>query len=180
MHSRRASGRIAPPLNRSVSRQPGVMDAPELNHEIKRLMSLRDSEGDRGDKAQQAVDLIRLLGSYRWAGLYDVVATGIAVIAWSGPEAPTHPRFPASKGLNGACVSSREPVIVQDVASNPRYLTTIGGTRGEMIQPVFGEPGAVVGTIDVESDRVNAFGSRDEELLALCAKNLSWLWRASA
>jgi putative methionine-R-sulfoxide reductase with GAF domain len=156
------------------------MDAPELNHEIKRLMSLRDSEGDRGDKAQQAVDLIRLLGSYRWAGLYDVVATGIAVIAWSGPEAPTHPRFPASKGLNGACVSSREPVIVQDVASNPRYLTTIGGTRGEMIQPVFGEPGAVVGTIDVESDRVNAFGSRDEELLALCAKNLSWLWRASA
>ena len=48
-----------------------------------------------------------------------------------------------------------------------------------MIQPVFDELGAVVGTIDVESDRVNAFGSRDRELLALCAKNLFWLWRAS-
>jgi hypothetical protein len=82
------------------------------------------------------------------------------VIAWSGPEAPTYPRFPIAKGLNGACVASRKPVIVQDVASDSRYLTTIGGTRGEMIQPVFDETGVVVGTIDVESDRVNAFGAR--------------------
>src|SRR5688572_15316533 len=155
------------------------MDTPELDQQIKKLLSLGESEGDRVAKAQPAIDLIRSLGPYRWAGLYDVLATEIAVIAWSGPEAPTHPRFSIAKGLNGACVSSREPVIVQDVASDPRYLTTIGGTRGEMIQPVFGESGAVVGTIDVESDRVNAFGSRDNELLALCAKNLFWLWRAS-
>ena len=47
-----------------------------------------------------------------------------------------------------------------------------------MIQPVFDESGVVVGTIDVESDRVNAFGTRDEDLLAACAKNLIWLWRA--
>jgi putative methionine-R-sulfoxide reductase with GAF domain len=48
-----------------------------------------------------------------------------------------------------------------------------------MIQPVLDQSGAVVGTIDVESDRVNAFSSRDEELLALCAENLLWLWRVS-
>jgi L-methionine (R)-S-oxide reductase len=98
------------------------------------------------------------------------------VIAWSGPQAPAYPRFPITKRLNGASVASRRPVIVQDVASDPRYLTTIGGTRGEMIQPVIDKSGVVVGTIDVESDRVNAFSSRDEELLALCAKNLLWLW----
>jgi putative methionine-R-sulfoxide reductase with GAF domain len=48
-----------------------------------------------------------------------------------------------------------------------------------MIQPVLDRFGAVVGTIDVESDRVNAFGSRDEELLAACAKSLVWLWPGS-
>jgi L-methionine (R)-S-oxide reductase len=111
--------------------------------------------------------------------LYDVLASEIAVIAWSGPQAPTHPRFPIARGLNGACISSRKPVIVQDVASDERYLTTIDGTRGEMIQPVFAQSGTVVGTIDVESDRVNAFSSRDEELLAVCAENLFWLWDAS-
>jgi putative methionine-R-sulfoxide reductase with GAF domain len=172
-------GGIGASLMRGVSRQPNVMDTPELNRQIRKLMSLGASEGDRVASAQQAIDLVRRLGGYRWAGLYDVLLTEIAVIAWSGPEAPTHPRFSIAQGLNGACVASREPVIVQDVASDPRYLTTIGGTRGEMIQPVFGVSGAVVGTIDVESERVNAFGSRDKELLALCAKNLSWLWRAS-
>lgn len=146
---------------------------------IDALRALGRGHGDRTSKAQRAIDLIRELGSYRWAGLYDVLPSEIAVIAWSGPQAPTYPRFPVAKGLNGACVASRKPVIVQDVASDSRYLTTIGGTRGEMIQPVFDRAGAVVGTIDVESDRVNAFTSRDQELLSVCAENISWLWRAS-
>lgn len=84
-----------------------------------------------------------------------------------------------TRGLNGACVSSRRPVVAQDVANDPRYLTTIGGTRGEMIQPVMSESGVVVGTIDVESELANAFSSRDEELLALCAQHIAWLWLAS-
>jgi GAF domain-containing protein len=143
------------------------------------LRLLRDDAGDRTAKAQRAVELIRTLGPYRWAGLYDVLATEIAVIAWCGPSSPTYPRFPVAKGLNGVCVASRKPVIVQDVATDARYLTTIGGTRGEMIQPVVAESGDVVGTIDVESDRVNAFTRRDEELLAACAANLAWLWQPS-
>jgi putative methionine-R-sulfoxide reductase with GAF domain/GNAT superfamily N-acetyltransferase len=147
---------------------------------IDALQALARTPGNRAAKAQRAVDLIRALGAYRWAGLYDVLATEIAVIAWSGPEAPTHPRFPISKGLNGACVSSGKPVIVQDVARDPRYLTTIAGTRGEMIQPVVDESGAVIGTIDVESDRAGAFGTRDEQLLASCAKSLVGLWRAGS
>jgi GAF domain-containing protein len=152
------------------------MDVPELAR-IETLRSLAKGDGDRAVKAQRAIELIRRLGSYRWAGLYDVLPTEIVVIAWSGPHAPTHPRFPTTKGLNGACVASRKPIIAQDVASDPRYLTTIGGTRGEMIQPVLDRSGVVVGTIDVESDRVNAFSRRDEELLAECAKRLVWLWR---
>jgi putative methionine-R-sulfoxide reductase with GAF domain len=159
--------------------QPNVVDTDELDRRIESLRSLGNGEGDRAAKAQRAIDLIRTLRPYRWAGLYDVLSNEIAVIAWSGPQAPTYPRFPIDKGLSGACVSSRQPVIVQDVTGDRRYLTTIGGPRGEMIQPVLDRFGAVVGTIDVESDRVNAFGSRDEELLAACAKSLVWLWPGS-
>jgi L-methionine (R)-S-oxide reductase len=154
------------------------MDTPELNRRIDTLRSLGNGEGTRAAKAQRAIELIKTLGPYRWAGLYDVLPSEIAVIAWSGPQGPTHPRFPIAQGLNGACVAGRKPVIVQDVAIDRRYLTTIGGTRGEMIQPVLDESGVVVGTIDVESDRVNAFSDRDGELLAACAKSLFWLWRA--
>jgi putative methionine-R-sulfoxide reductase with GAF domain len=36
--------------------------------------------------------------------------------------------------------------------------------------------GAVLGTIDVESDRANPFSARDGELLGACAGALARLW----
>jgi hypothetical protein len=39
----------------------------------------------------------------------------IAVIAWDGPEPPNYPRFPISKGLNGAAVAA----ALRAAASNP-------------------------------------------------------------
>ena len=143
------------------------------------LEALRVAPGSRVERAAEAVRLIRGLGPYRWAGLYDVASTEIAVIAWAGAEPPTHPRFPVSQGLNGAAVASGKRVVVQDVSADPRYLTTIGGTRAELIEPVLDALGKVVGTIDVESDRVNAFSRRDEELLSACASRLAWLWSPS-
>jgi L-methionine (R)-S-oxide reductase len=143
------------------------------------LGALGHSPRSRVEKAAEAVRLIRGLGPYRWGGLYDVLEKEIAVIAWDGAEPPMHPRFPLSKGLNGAAVASKKRVVVQDVAADPRYLTTIGGTRAEMIEPVLNDRGDVVGTIDVESDRVNAFTARDEELLSACAARLAWLWSSS-
>lgn len=143
------------------------------------LESIAEGPDGRAARARRAAAVIRALGPYRWVGLYDVLAAEISVIAWDGPEPPTHPRFPVTKGLNGASVATRKPVIVQDVAQDPRYLTTIGGTRGEMIQPVLNKAGIVIGTIDVESDRVNAFAVRDEEILAACAQRLLWLWSSN-
>jgi putative methionine-R-sulfoxide reductase with GAF domain len=150
-----------------------------LEYATAELRNLAGAPGSRAQKAQEAVRAIRRLGQYRWAGLYDVSGTEIAVIAWDGPEAPTFPRFPVTKGLNGAAVLKKVPVIVQDVSRDPRYLTTIGGTRGEMIYPVLASSGTVLGTIDVESDRINAFSARDEKLLAACARDLLWLWQTS-
>jgi L-methionine (R)-S-oxide reductase len=147
-----------------------------MRYETTRLRDLAQAPGARADKAREAARIIRSLGPYRWTGLYDVLDTEIAVIGWDGPEPPTFPRFAVTKGLNGASVFSKAPVIVQDVSADPRYLTTISGTRGEMIYPVIALSGRVLGTIDVESDRINAFSAHDEELLAACAESMSWLW----
>ena len=91
-------------------------------------------------------------------------------------RAPDLSSIPCLARVEWCAVSSGRPVIAQDVVTDTRYLTTIAGTRGEMIQPVFGSTGAVVGTIDVEADRVNAFTARDEDLLRGCAEALRWLW----
>jgi L-methionine (R)-S-oxide reductase len=142
--------------------------------EIAELKNCISEDKPREEKAQTAVRIIRQHG-YRWAGLYDVGQTEISVIAWDGPSAPTFPTFPVNRGLNGAAVASRKVTIVQDVTTDSRYLTTLGSTKGEMIVPVLHD-GVVVGTIDVESDRLNAFSDEDTAFLETCAKILLPLW----
>jgi L-methionine (R)-S-oxide reductase len=152
----------------------GSLALAELTERLRRLAL---DDGPRRQRAERIAALIREAGGYRWLGLYDVLADEIAVVGWDGPEAPTFPHFPRSRGLNGAAVRSGEPVIAQDVASDPRYLTALGTTRAEAIMPVRSpRSGEVVGTIDVESDRVNAFTQRDLDLLARCAEVLTPFW----
>ena len=145
----------------------------EMLATLQRLVHSTDS---REQKARLAAETIRQSGGYRWVGVYDVNDTEIAVIGWSGPSAPSYPRFPRNQGLNGAAVARGEPIVVQDVRRDSRYLTTLGDTMAEMIMPVCGEDGVIVGTIDVESASINAFSDRDQELLRQCAEILLPLW----
>jgi L-methionine (R)-S-oxide reductase len=60
--------------------------------------------------------------------------------------------------------------VVGDVSKDPRYLTAFGSTHSEIIVPVLDRTGCkVVGTIDVESDRVDAFSEEDRAALERCA-----------
>ena len=126
-------------------------------------------------RARALAEALRQAGGYHWVGLYDVTATHIRAIAWTGAVAPAFPTFPRSQGLNGAAVASGRALVVQDVAKDPRWLTTFGNSKAEAIFPVTVD-GAIVGTIDVESDRVEAFTSYDEEYLRGAAMVLQPLW----
>jgi GAF domain-containing protein len=81
--------------------------------------------------------------------------------------------------LNGAAVASREHVVVQDVRADPRYLTTFGSTRAEAVFVIASpENGRIIGTIDVESDKTDAFTMDDQVFLRGCAVALAPLWTA--
>ena len=142
------------------------------------LVALVGVGGHREQRGAAVAAAIRRFGDYRWVGVYDVTADEIAVVGWDGPSPPTHPRFARTQGLCGAAVASGEPVIVGDVSADPRYLTTHSTTRSEIVVPVFAD-GAVVGLIDVESERPQAFGDRDRQLLERSAAVVAPLWRTT-
>jgi L-methionine (R)-S-oxide reductase len=122
---------------------------------------------------------MRSFGGYRWVGLYDVDhnAGVVTNIVWNGPSAPQYQSFPIQKGLTGAAITGRQTVNVGDVSADPRYLTALGSTRSEIIVPVFdSEKKIVVGTIDIESEQPNAFGSDVESLLQACSDAIQPLW----
>jgi L-methionine (R)-S-oxide reductase len=122
--------------------------------------------------ARRIAELIRAAGGYRWVGLYEVTADEIGILAWTGTEAPAFPRFPVTRGLAGAAVASRLPVVVGDVRNDPRYLTTFGTTESEMMVPIVDGAGMVVGLVDVESERAFAFGDEDLRFVGACARRL--------
>ena len=66
-------------------------------------------------------------------------------------------------------------VVVGDVTQDPRYLTTLGTTRSEIVVPVLDpERRQVVGLLDVESDLPDAFGGEDQGRLEACAAALAY------
>ncbi len=151
-----------------------AMDESRLLGEVSRVL---EGDGDRERKAAGIAEAIRRSGGYRWVGLYEVTEDEIANLAFDGPGAPAHPRFPVTQGLSGAAVASGKSVMVDDVREDSRYLTAFGSTRSEIIVPVADRAGRkVVGTIDVESEQVNAFSEEDRVALERCAAAVAALF----
>jgi len=148
-----------------------------VDNTLNQIRSTAASGGDRAERAKRLAELIGKLGDYRWVGIYDVGAESVSIIAWSGPGAPEYPTFPVSKGLTGAAIQQKKAVVVGDVRSDPRYLTAFGSTLSDIIVPVFA-PGEdrVIGTVDVESEKTNAFSARDQQLIEQCAQAALPLW----
>lgn len=75
------------------------------------------------------------------------------------------------EGLTGLAAATRQPVMVNDVQSDPRYLSALDAVRAELVMPMLVR-GKLVGVIDLESTRANAFTEQDRSLLALIASRV--------
>jgi GAF domain-containing protein len=141
------------------------------------ITAVLNHSGSRVEKATKLAEMIRNSRGYRWVGVYDVGPELVSIVAFSGPSAPEYPQFPITRGLTGSAIREKRTVAVGDVASNPRYLTAFASTLSEIIIPVIDETsGAVVGTIDVESELKNAFSAEDQAMLEECARTAVPLW----
>jgi sigma-B regulation protein RsbU (phosphoserine phosphatase) len=70
------------------------------------------------------------------------------------------------EGITGTAAARREPVLSGDVRNDPRYLHTLDAVRTELAVPMMAR-GKLVGVIDLESTRVNAYTEYDRALLRL-------------
>lgn len=72
------------------------------------------------------------------------------------------------EGITGTAAARREPVLVGDVRHDPRYLHTLDAVRTELAVPMTAR-GKLVGIIDLQSTRLNAYTEYDRALLRLIA-----------
>ena len=75
------------------------------------------------------------------------------------------------EGITGIAAQSRQPILLGDVRVDSRYLNALDAVRAELAVPMLVR-GKLVGVIDLQSTRLNAFSEQDKALLALIASRV--------
>jgi L-methionine (R)-S-oxide reductase len=120
-------------------------------------------------RMREVAEMIRVARKYRWVGFYKVMKKEFIILAGTGDEPPAYPRFPISQGLCGAALESGQPIVVGDVRKDSRYLPTFHSTRSEIIVPMTNGHRHIVGILDAESEKVDAFSDEDRQFLERAA-----------
>jgi len=106
------------------------------------------------------------LPHYSWTGFYmlDPDEPETLVLGPFVGDPTPHVRIPVTQGICGAAVATGETVIVDDVNSDPRYLSCSIKTKSEIVVPVYAN-GNIIGEIDIDSHDPAAFTENDQSLL---------------
>lgn len=149
-------------------------DRQAVLEQVRLQLSERLARSDGGPELLE--DICRILERtvpwYDWVGIYLVEGDELVLAAWQGPAATEHVRIPIGQGICGAAAREGQTIIVPDVREDPRYLQCFLSTRSEIVVPIIRD-GRVLGEIDIDSDRLAAFGEDDRELLEWVAESLA-------
>lgn len=111
------------------------------------------------------------LPHYNWVGIYLLDGNELVLGPFLGKPSP-HTRIALDRGICGAAATQQQTIIIDDVNSDARYLACSLETRSEIVVPIMAGD-RVLGEIDIDSDRLAAFGARDRVLLEDIASALA-------
>jgi len=110
---------------------------------------------------------------FDWTGFYRNVGNETLKI---GPYQGGHGclTIPFSRGVCGAAARTGEVQLVADVEAFPGHIACAASTRSEIVLPVWDADGALLGVLDIDSDRPDAFDAADAAgLSALLARTFA-------
>ena len=134
------------------------VDYPTL---AKTLAALTEGEDDAvALMATVACEVHHSDDRFDWTGFYRVTAPGVLKI---GPYQGGHGCLviPFSRGVCGACARTGTVQLVADVDAFPDHIACASSTRSELVLPVFGGQGQLLGVFDLDSDQPDAFTQED-------------------
>ena len=130
----------------------------------KTIAALCEGETDTITKmATISCELYHALDGFDWVGFYRVVAPNLLKV---GPYQGGHGclTIPFDKGVCGACATSQEIQIVDDVDAFPGHIACSSSTKSEIVLPVY-QSGKLIAVLDIDSDKPEDFNINDAEAL---------------
>lgn len=140
-----------------------TVDYPEL---ARTIASLTEGETDEvALMATVACEVHHADDRFDWTGFYRVTGPETLKI---GPYQGGHGCLviPFARGVCGAAARTGEIQIVPDVDAFPGHIACASSTRSEIVLPVFGGAGRLIGVFDIDSNQPDAFTEADGAALA--------------
>jgi len=146
-----------------------AVDYTALGREIQDAVQ---GAADRTQAMTRAVELLKArVPDYTWVGIYQLFGNELVLGPFLGKPSP-HTHIPVGRGICGAAAAEKATIVVDDVNTDPRYLACSLEARSEIVVPIM-RGSDVLGEIDIDSDRLAAFGAKDRRLLEAVAGALS-------
>lgn len=130
-----------------------------------RVRAVTEGESDEiALMATVACELYHGMEGFDWVGFYRVVAPGLLKV---GPYQGKHGciEIPFERGVCGAAAREGRTQVVEDVDAFPGHIACASSTRSEIVVPVFGRDGRLIGVFDIDSDSPAHFGDADRVAL---------------
>ncbi len=101
---------------------------------------------------------------FDWTGFYRVTGPDMLKI---GPYQGGHGCLviPFARGVCGAAARTRQTQLVPDVDAFPGHIACASSTRSELVIPVIGAGERLIGVLDIDSNRPDAFTRHDADRL---------------
>jgi len=87
-------------------------------------------------------------------------------------EVAERTRIKVGEGVTGVSAERREPILVDDVTKDSRYISAIPNVRSELAVPLIIK-NHLIGVIDIESTQPNYFTEEHKRLLTLIASRMA-------
>ena len=153
-----------------------MSDALPRNELYQQIEGILTGDNDGLGKLQELADMLKgSIARYDWVGFYLTLPDGRTLALGPFAGQPTeHTRIRFGTGVCGQAADRGETIVIQDVTQEDNYLSCSVHVKSEIVVPIVRE-NRVIGEIDIDSHRRDAFGPEDRTFLEELAPRLAIL-----
>lgn len=129
---------------------------------------LHDERDPIANAANLSALVYHAVPDLNWVGFYFFDGTELVVGPFQG--LPACVRIPLAKGVCGAAATTRQTQRVEDVDAFPGHIACDSASKSELVVPLVGSNGELIGVFDIDSPLLSRFSVEDQEGLENIAR----------
>ena len=158
-------------MSHELSISAGLTKEEKYAELLPQLAALTEGESDMIACMANMSAALHATFDWLWTGFYRVVDDELVLGPFQGPLACVHIR--RGKGVCGTAWSENRTIVVPDVEQFPGHIACSSLSRSEVVVPIRGPEGEVLGVLDIDSTETGTFDQTDAIWLEKAAKLLT-------